>query len=359
MFNLISAYIVILSENLEYSYILLLLAAVYYLSFRTAGKKALSYFQKSKETVWNAVKIFFIYSAMYGFLSYLVWTLSLVIAEETQGSESVPTAVLVGGILFRPLFIILGLSGFIILAVRMNKLRKKHRLSEENQASLDNEKKEDDGTGWKKFRVIAKRTLFVIVGIYILLLMARLPSRSKEMKSQEIIDFINSQELAMEDVTGENLPPEPDPALADATIEGIDENDNWIRDDVEIEIFKRYSDDAVIRSAMLQYAMGMQLYLTQVFNSETWKAAVIQEGRGSGCVFDTSPDTSLDKNTDEEIRIAVNIAFDRQKEVENLVFNTKKRNDRALEISKKYTTSYGPDNNVEDCDIDPSTLSST
>jgi len=203
-----------------------------------------------------------------------------------------------------------------------------------------------------------KKPLMVVVAIYVVMVIVSLPTHLENRKAEETITFINSQRITMEDVTGENLPPAPDPVEADATVEGIDVNGNWIRDDVEIEIFNRYPDDAVIRSAMLQYAMGMQLYLTQVFNSETWKAAVIQEGRGFGCLFDTSPDVSFENNTDEEIRIAFKVGRDRQDEVKNLFFNTKKRKDRALEISKKYTTSYGSDNNVEDCDIDPSTLSS-
>ena len=82
-------------------------------------------------------------------------------------------------------------------------------------------------------------------------------------------------------MNGEHLPPPPDPAQVDATIEGVDANGNGIRDDVELAIFKKYPNSARIRAAELQYAMALQMYLSKVFNSETLVAVIQGEDRAS------------------------------------------------------------------------------
>jgi len=43
-------------------------------------------------------------------------------------------------------------------------------------------------------------------------------------------------------INGHVLPPEPDPKINNATLLGIDSNDNGVRDDVERWIFKTYKD---------------------------------------------------------------------------------------------------------------------
>ncbi len=43
-------------------------------------------------------------------------------------------------------------------------------------------------------------------------------------------------------IHGYTLPPEPDPAINNATLLGIDSNNNGVRDDVEIWILKKYKD---------------------------------------------------------------------------------------------------------------------
>ena len=168
-------------------------------------------------------------------------------------------------------------------------------------------------------------------------------------KTAETVEFIKNQRITLADVNGENLPPRPSAAEADATVEGVDVNGNGIRDDVELAIFERYPNSARIRAAMLQYAMGLQLELTQVFNSDTWKAAVIQSGRGSGCLFSTSPDVSL-SDTEDVVRAAFAIGQSRIDEVQNLVLSTNQRKEKDDEITK-YTTTYGG-TNEQDCDVE-------
>ena len=107
----------------------------------------------------------------------------------------------------------------------------------------------------------------VLLVLFIILILSRVPVVLKKEKTQETVTFINSRKLSIEDVEGKNLPQKPNPSLVDATIAGIDANKNDIRDDVELAIFEKYPYDKKIRSAMLQYAMALQLELTHVFNN--------------------------------------------------------------------------------------------
>jgi len=47
-------------------------------------------------------------------------------------------------------------------------------------------------------------------------------------------------------INGYTLPPEPDLAVNNATLLGIDSNDNGVRDDVEIWILKKYKDEHIV-----------------------------------------------------------------------------------------------------------------
>ncbi|PIT90930.1 hypothetical protein COU17_03160 [Candidatus Kaiserbacteria bacterium CG10_big_fil_rev_8_21_14_0_10_49_17] len=176
--------------------------------------------------------------------------------------------------------------------------------------------------------------LVLVVAIsFVGLIIYRIPFVAEEERTAEAIARIQSQHLALKDVTGENLPSAPDEKLVDATIEGIDANQNGIRDDVELAIFERYPNDIKIRAALLQYAMALQLELTEVFNSETWVAAVKLSGRGTGCVIDTAFDEFDDiKN---QIKVADNLIA----EVDSLTLNTDQRKNRKQSL-KAYEAPY-------------------
>lgn len=146
------------------------------------------------------------------------------------------------------------------------------------------------------------------------------------------IAAIHAQRLTMADADGKHLPPQPDPKLVDATVEGIDANKNGVRDDVELAIFKKYPNDAKIRAAELQYAMDQQMYLTLVINTETWKAAAVQLDRGYQCIAGTYPRDDLNK-----LNIVTNM---RTSEVETLQYNTAARKLKREDVSKNIT-SYG------------------
>ena len=191
--------------------------------------------------------------------------------------------------------------------------------------------------------------LGIVVAIFVALIIYRIPAVIEQERTAETVDRIYAQRLTPEHVDGKHLPPPPDPAQADATIEGVDANQNGIRDDVELAIFEKYPNSPYTRAAELQYAMALQMYLTRVFNSETWVAAVQQTGRGYGCVFETGPKVTL-SDGDKKIQESLRVIRVRQNEVEKLVLNTDLRETAHDEINRKYTTSYGSDSTV-DCDV--------
>src|SRR3990167_5687995 len=179
----------------------------------------------------------------------------------------------------------------------------------------------------RSWRII-RWPLGILVVLYIGIVIFSIPHALEKIKTEEVVARIHSQKLTIENVNGEHLPPPPDPVQVDATVEGVDANQNGIRDDVELAIFEKYPNDAKIRAAELQYAMALQMEFTQVFNSETLVNAINEEGRGFLC-----------------------IANDRRaNEVENLVANTSERKAFREQIRKKYMASFCLDTTNE-CDL--------
>ena len=192
---------------------------------------------------------------------------------------------------------------------------------------------------------IVRIPLAVIFILFIALVIYRIPVVRERMKTEEVVKKIQAQKLTIADVMGKNLPPTPDPLLKDASIEGIDANENGIRDDVELAIFKLYPYSARIRAAELQYAMALQNELTpDIFNSDTLVATLFQESRSYFCI-----DKAIPNATDSVFNLTI-------KGIENLVLNTQSRKSRHEEILKKFMTSHA---NPSDqfCDIDFNTLS--
>jgi len=166
-------------------------------------------------------------------------------------------------------------------------------------------------------------------------------------KTNKAIDFINSKKITLSDVMGQNLPPKSDQELNDLTVAGIDANNNFIRDDVELAIFEKYPDSAKIRAAELQYAQALQLELTQVFNSGTFVPTLQKEDYGSLCISETV--------LNEELKEVLMVSSARQKEVEDMVFNTNIRKEKHSENLKKYLTTYLSKAGIR-CDINFSVL---
>ncbi len=199
-----------------------------------------------------------------------------------------------------------------------------------------------------------KKSFFAILVAFLALVLARVPAVQEKQVTQEVVAKIHAQKLTLADVMGERLPPEPDPALKDATVEGIDANGNGIRDDVEFAIFKLYPDSAKIRAAELQYAMELQFQFTDVFNTDTFIAAIQEDGRGFGCIFETEPGRYPDLS--KELADQNKKINGRLDEVKNLILNTNERRSMYENNFKKYMTSY-PLLSGQDCDIDSGSLS--
>ncbi len=61
-------------------------------------------------------------------------------------------------------------------------------------------------------------------------------------------------------INGHTLPPEPDPAINNATLLGVDVNKNGVRDDVERWIFKTY-EHPIVQAVAMQNARAFQIIL--------------------------------------------------------------------------------------------------
>ncbi|MDE1924741.1 MAG: hypothetical protein KGH79_00990 [Patescibacteria group bacterium] len=185
--------------------------------------------------------------------------------------------------------------------------------------------------------------LLIVALLYIALVIYRIPAVGDQQKTTQAVAQIQSQHITLADVMGDNLPFVPYEPNNDATVAGIDQNNNGIRDDVELAIFKLHPDSAKIRAAELQYALDQQIMITEVLNNQTWIAAAQEDSRGFACIGDSVPITS---DSSKDLK-TVNA---RAKEVRDLVLNTPARQN-AWHTAYNFTTSYG-DLNASDCDID-------
>ncbi|MCH9814695.1 MAG: hypothetical protein K0U47_12225 [Epsilonproteobacteria bacterium] len=68
------------------------------------------------------------------------------------------------------------------------------------------------------------------------------------------------QKASPEVIHGHTLPPEPDPTINNATLLGVDSNDNGVRDDVERKIYLNYPK-AIEQAVLMQMAKANQALL--------------------------------------------------------------------------------------------------
>ncbi|MGC9602533.1 MAG: hypothetical protein ABSE76_02230 [Minisyncoccia bacterium] len=181
----------------------------------------------------------------------------------------------------------------------------------------------------------ARWPLAFLVVAYIALVIYRIPAVGEKQRTADTIAAIQAQKITMADVMGTDLPPQPYKPENDATVAGIDKNNNGIRDDVELAIFAKYPNSAKIRAAELQYAMTEQMFLTDVYNTDTWKAVAEEDDRAYTCALNV-------------------ISYDQTREVQDLVFNTQARKDAETK-AYTFTTSNGPAPGPA-CDIDLNSL---
>ena len=172
-------------------------------------------------------------------------------------------------------------------------------------------------------------------------------------KTNEQVAKIHNTKLTMDDVIGNNLPPDPG-AEADKTVAGVDFNKNGIRDDVELAIFKAYPNSAKTRAVLLQYALALQMEAVQtVVNKETVTEVVREQSRADACVADTlvprkNPESSREYSDIEKIDAYIDFVKKRQ-------LNTEARKKARTDFVEKIGSYSESENKV--CDIDISMLS--
>jgi len=203
-----------------------------------------------------------------------------------------------------------------------------------------------------KFFKYFKWILLILVAAYLVLVAVRVVHFLNLDKTEAQVAKIHATKLSMSDVMGDNLPPDPG-VDADKTIEGIDANENGIRDDVELAVFEEYPNSAKTRAVLLQYALALQMeFIQPIINTTTVTEVITEESRADTCLADTlvprkSPESSRSSADMEKIDTYI-------KFIENKQLNTESRK-KADQDFYEYLRSYGESTN-EICDIDYSKL---
>jgi len=136
-------------------------------------------------------------------------------------------------------------------------------------------------------------------------------------------------------------------------VEGVDANENGIRDDVELAVFEEYPNSAKTRAVLLQYALALQIeFIQPIINTTTVTEVITEESRADTCLADTlvprkSPESSRSSADMEKIDTYI-------KFIENKQLNNEMRKQARQEFLKNLR-SFGDSTN-ETCDIDYSKL---
>jgi hypothetical protein len=204
---------------------------------------------------------------------------------------------------------------------------------------------------------IGRWILYIIGGLalaFVGLMIYRIPHVNEVDRAKIVIPQILASHITLADVLGTHLPPAPDQTVNDSTLAGIDANRNGIRDDVELAIFKLHPESQKIRAAELQYAMAYQLYMTEVFNSDTLVAAMIQYDRSFACISHINPTLPENHTQADETKQFITERLKRT-EVERVTLNTQIRKNFYEKLFHDYAKSDG-NYSTPDCDIDLKSL---
>jgi hypothetical protein len=163
-----------------------------------------------------------------------------------------------------------------------------------------------------------------------------------------------------ETVDGYTLPPKPPKTQNDATLLGIDTNNNSIRDDVEIYIYNRfqgYTNSKVEREIAMQWAKTAQQLIQSPESAYEDKKHKISE-RTLSCQWYYYG--AYLKNVSYEEGLKYRIEHDIfNAEFKDAVFNTKERLKAYFRYNKSMSGHVFSDdyfNAKEDCDFDPDPL---
>ncbi|MFA5932210.1 MAG: hypothetical protein WC793_02425 [Candidatus Paceibacterota bacterium] len=201
------------------------------------------------------------------------------------------------------------------------------------------------------FKIITWAFLILVI-LYFILVGFRVKYFFDLDKTNAQVEKIHATKLTLDDVMGTNLPPEPG-ALADKTVQGIDANNNGIRDDVELAVFQKYPNSAKTRAVLLQYALALQMeFMQPIVNTTITTEVITENSRGHTCIGDVlvpRKDIESSRSSAEVNKIYEYIDF-----IENKQFNTDARK-KANQDFYKNLRSYGESTNKV-CDIDISKL---
>ena len=197
---------------------------------------------------------------------------------------------------------------------------------------------------------IIKWVFLVLIGLYIILIICRAFYLNGQEKTSAQVEKIHATKLALDDVLGKNLPPDPG-TLADQTVPGIDANNNGIRDDVELAIFNTYPNSAKTRAVLLQYALALQMETVQPFvNTQIATEVAREEDRAYQCVGEVL----IRDDNNKKIMDQYFADGDKLRSfVENIQINTEERK-KAQENFLNQVRSYSSLERI--CDIDYSKL---
>ena len=191
---------------------------------------------------------------------------------------------------------------------------------------------------------ILKWTGVIIVVAFVAVVIGRAVYFVKQDKTKAVVEKIHNTKLALADVMGDNLPPVPE--NPDATVEGVDQNKNGIRDDVELAIFAEYPNSAKTRTVLLQYALALQMEVVQPFINTTIATEVVREqSRGFQCVGNIFSNEEAQESF-EKLESLI-------KSIKDKEFNTEERKN-ARNIFLEKVRSYSDLDS--ECDIDISKL---
>ena len=202
----------------------------------------------------------------------------------------------------------------------------------------------------KIFKFI-KWAFLILIGLYIILVIVRVFHFVEQDKINAEVEKIHNTKLTLDDVMGKNLPPDPG-AEADKTVQGVDANNNGIRDDVELAVFKEYPNSAKTRAVLLQYALALQMEVNQkMVNTTTATEIIREEDRADTCIADIlvprkSPES---ERSDEQMNdIDKYVSF-----IDKLQINTNERK----QAQKNFYENLRSYNSMDrTCDIDVSKL---
>ena len=201
----------------------------------------------------------------------------------------------------------------------------------------------------KILKVLKWVGIFIVVGFVIIVIVRTVHFFNLD-KTNAQVAKIHSTKITLDDVMGKNLPSDPG-VNADATVQGIDANNNNIRDDVELAIFKEYPNSAKTRAVLLQYALALQMETTQpIVNKET-VIAVTQEGdRANLCVGEI---LNRDDNNEKVMEAYFKEADKLRSFIEKKQINTEDRK----KTEENFLREIGSYKSLDRyCDIDYSTL---